>query len=195
MSQDPNIEKLRAARERLGYSQIELAKMIPLDRAYLSELENGRKKIQEWVMDKIEKIERERVENYDVRAQGRETGDVSLIVQALTAGQDRRSVMQAVKRLSGEEGLSHEARTLALDALNAKADELSGKKPIHGLSSELSVVQRGDAGRQRALAQRAAQGHGPSPKAGGPSGGKGSPGHGTAGRQKSRRSARGPVPV
>ncbi len=193
MSQDPNIEKLRAARERLGYSQIELAKLIPLDRAYLSELENGRKKIQEWVMDKIEKIERERVENYDVGH--RDTGDVGLIVQALTAGQDRKSVMQAARRVSGEQGLSHEARTLTLEALSAKADELSGKKPIHGLSSELSAAQRGDAGRQRALGQRAAQGSGPSPKAGGTSGGKGSPGRGTGGSQKSRRSARGPVPA
>jgi|GEM_PF-3839827 len=194
MSQDPNIEKLRAARERLGYSQIELAKLIPLDRAYLSELENGRKKIQEWVMDKLEKIERERVDNYDVGS-GRKTGDVSLIVQALTAGQDRRSVMQAARRVSGEQRLSHEARALTLEALNAKADELSGKKPIHGLSSELSAAQRADAGRQRALGQRAAQGSGPSSRAGGPSGGKGSQGRGTGGSQKSRRSARGPVPA
>ncbi|HWD21064.1 MAG TPA: helix-turn-helix domain-containing protein [Verrucomicrobiae bacterium] len=197
MSQDPNwanAEKLRAARQRLGLSQAALAALLPMDRAYLSELENGRKRIHDWVLDKVDKLQREHG-GLPAAASGEEA-DLPLILEAVAAGQSARFLMETVRRITADARISDAAKALCGEFLSARA-RVAAPAPaeIHGLNSELTAAQRADAPRQRALAQRASQELSPSPKAGGPSGGKGSPKRGTGGGRKPRRSPRGPAPA
>jgi transcriptional regulator with XRE-family HTH domain len=208
MSQDLNLEnaeKIKSARLRLGLTQLGFAAMIKMDRAYLSELENGRQKIQEWVLDKVEKIEREHVENYNIahaplpgRPAAPGPSDLPLILEAIAAGLDARELMSAVQRITADTRVSDGAKALCAELLGSKARTApAAKLPLHiqGLNSELSAAQRADATRQQALARRASQGPSPSPKAGAPNAGKAPPARGTAGRRTSRRSARGPAPA
>lgn len=51
--------RLRAVRRQMGLDQQQMAKMLSLDRSYLSLLENDRREIQPWVMERLEAIERE----------------------------------------------------------------------------------------------------------------------------------------
>lgn len=57
-----NVEKLKAARLELGWTQAELAKELGLDRSYLSQLESGAKPIQGWVMERLEVLRKLNVE-------------------------------------------------------------------------------------------------------------------------------------
>jgi len=62
-----NVEKLANVRHRLGKSQLEFALMIGIERSYLSQLENGKKPIQQWILDRVEKI------NIEAKLQNKQT--------------------------------------------------------------------------------------------------------------------------
>ncbi len=51
--------RLRAFRAAQGLSQGELGQRLQLDRSYISQLENGRKEIQDWVMERLDVLESE----------------------------------------------------------------------------------------------------------------------------------------
>jgi transcriptional regulator with XRE-family HTH domain len=55
------VERLKLLRKRRGLTQAEFAKVIHLDRSYLSQLERGRRPIQPWLMERIEVLEKEDV--------------------------------------------------------------------------------------------------------------------------------------
>ena len=56
---NPNVQRVKSIRKRLHLQQWELADKIGIGRCYLSELETGRKKMQQWVVDKVIQIEAE----------------------------------------------------------------------------------------------------------------------------------------
>ncbi len=56
---DPNVQRVKSIRKKLHLQQWELADKIGIGRCYLSELETGRKKMQQWVVDKVVQIEAE----------------------------------------------------------------------------------------------------------------------------------------
>jgi transcriptional regulator with XRE-family HTH domain len=208
LSQDLNSEnglKLKAARKRLGLSQLVFAALIPVDRAYLSELENGRQTVQEWHLDKAEKIEREHGENLAVaraplpgRRSATLPSDMLLVVEALAAGLDADTLMRAVHRITSDDRISVSAKSLCSKLLGAKAYVAPPAKlpaEIHGLNSTLTAAQRAASKKQQALARSASPAPSPSPKAASPTSGKARPARGTAGRRTSRRSPRGQVPA
>jgi DNA-binding XRE family transcriptional regulator len=181
--------KIKAVRHRLGMSQLAFAALIPVDRAYLSELENGRQTVQEWHLDKAEKIEREHSENYEAAhasGSGRRgasgASDLPLVLEAIAAGLDARVLMSAVQRITANPRISVGAKSLCAQMLGTKARGVSGPRlpsKIHGLSSELTAAQRAAAKKQKALGQSATPAPSPSPKAGAPSAGKAKPKRGT----------------
>jgi transcriptional regulator with XRE-family HTH domain len=51
---------LMAARKRLGFSQVQMAQELNLDSTYLSQLENGRREVNEFYVQRAEEMARER---------------------------------------------------------------------------------------------------------------------------------------
>ena len=52
-----DVEKLREVRKRLGWDQAHMAHELGLNRSYLSQLENGARPIQPWVIERVTSIE------------------------------------------------------------------------------------------------------------------------------------------
>jgi transcriptional regulator with XRE-family HTH domain len=52
-----DVEKLKTTRKRLGWDQAQMAKELGLNRSYLSQLENGARTIQPWVIKRLEEVE------------------------------------------------------------------------------------------------------------------------------------------
>ena len=50
---------LTAARKRLGFNQVQMAEKLNLDSTYLSQLENGRREVDEWYVKRAEELARE----------------------------------------------------------------------------------------------------------------------------------------
>ena len=171
MSQDLNYEngqRIKAARLRLGMSQFAFAALIPVDRAYLSELENGRQTVQEWHLDKAEKIVGEHDENYKAKAPlpGRRTvapgaSELRLVLETIASALDSRARIKAMEKIAAETRLSVGARSVCAELLGAKARGISTfkfPKKISGLSSKLTAAQRAAAKKQQALGRRGSQG-------------------------------------
>jgi transcriptional regulator with XRE-family HTH domain len=186
-----NGQKIKATRNRLGMSQLAFSALIPVDRAYLSELENGRQTVQEWHLDKAEKIEREHGENLGLaRAPlpGRRStlgaSDLPLIVETLASGLDAKMLLRAVQRISSDDRISFSAKNISSKLLGAKAQVANAKLPVKiaGLNSALTAAQRAASKKQQALGRRASQAPSPSPKAGAPTSGKAKRARGTPGR-------------
>jgi len=166
---DPNLAnglKIKATRNRLGMSQLAFSALIPVDRAYLSELENGRQTIQEWHLDKAEKIEREHGESLGL-ARGAQparrptvgASDLPLVVEIMVSGLEEKQLLRANQRIDDDDRISASAKAVCAKVLIAKsivaasaAAKLPGK--IHGVSSKLSAAQRGAAKKQQALGRR-----------------------------------------
>ena len=171
MSQDLNYEngqRIKAARLRLGMSQFAFAALIPVDRAYLSELENGRQTVQEWHLDKAEKIIGEHDENYNAAKAplpGRRTvpagaSELRLVLETIASALDARARLKAMEKIAAETRLSVGARSVVAELLGAKARGISTFKfprKISGLSSKLTAAQRAAAKKQQALGRRGSQ--------------------------------------
>ena len=198
MSQDLNAlngKKLKDVRLRLGLTQSEFARQIPTDRAYLSELENGRVPVQQWHLDKADKLELDRARETVAALTGPKEEPISpdwqFVLEDIAAGQEPSVLMAALNRITGDARISAGVRSLCAEVFGRRAR--IARPRIHGVSSKLSAAQRADEARQRALGRRAAQESSPSPKAASPTAGTTSPSRGTRARRTSRRSARGPA--
>jgi transcriptional regulator with XRE-family HTH domain len=91
-----NTEKgklLMAARKRLGFSQVQMAQKLNLDSTYLSQLENGRREVDEFYVQRAEELARE-FEN----AHGSKTSDERIRESMDPSSPSRESCLQYLRQ-------------------------------------------------------------------------------------------------
>jgi transcriptional regulator with XRE-family HTH domain len=163
-----DVEKLKAARNRLKWNQEQMAHALGLDRSYLSQLETGARTIKPWVLDRVEVIERGVNAGVEKPMAFVETSQQSQHGSLLT--QCREHLNAFLDKCGADPAklgwtLVELRRKFPLDYWEGEPEVRT--PVIHGLSSTLSEKAR-SAGRVAAakvLKEHGAQSHSPKPPA------------------------------
>jgi transcriptional regulator with XRE-family HTH domain len=168
---------IKQARLKMGLPQAEFARKVHIGRSYLSRLENGHEKIQQWVVDRVEKIYNEwKAQESELRE---ENGARNLPYDELVY----RRIQENVSCLSKHRPIDEQIallRDIARDGENL-ANWLAGVS-----SMAISEAERGAAVAED-LARKELRGARPLPKADEPIAYKPSPPPGTSQHHKSQQ--------
>lgn len=104
-----DVEKLTSARKELELTQAQMAELLGLDRSYVSQLENGAKAIQEWVIERVEVLlEARRMANVEKATVGKLQEDFKGTGFRLDSPPVARLVPVVSFARAGEDGFDYE---------------------------------------------------------------------------------------